>query len=156
MPKHPKGPELTEFQKGQIEGRPGSMSYADIGRELGIPQWTVSNFLDMRQSQENLPRPGRPRKTSKTTDRYIIRRALSETSEPLRELRNTSNADVSIQTIRPRLCEEGIRKWRAVDRAFLTEKTRGRATSMGENISTLGYRRLGKSNLVGGVYFQKS
>ena len=76
------------------------MSYADIGRELGIPHRTMSNFLqrlDMRQSQENLPRPGRPQKTSKTTDRYMIRRALSETSEPLRELRNTSNADVSIK-----------------------------------------------------------
>ena len=37
--------ELTDYQKGQIEGRASTMSCTEIGEELGIPRQTVSSFL---------------------------------------------------------------------------------------------------------------
>jgi transposase len=117
--------ELTEYQKGQIEGRAGAMSHAKIGEELGIPRRTVSSFLQrlkQRENQENLPRPGRPRKTSKSSDRYLVNVAERDTDQTLKELHNTTNIGISIQTIRRRLREAGIRKWRAKKRPLLTKK----------------------------------
>ena len=117
--------ELTEYQKGQIEGREGKMSHTEIGRELNIPRRTVSSFLQRlhrRQNQENLPRVGRPRKTSKSDDRYLAYAAEANTDSTLKELHNITNIDISTQTIRRRLREAGIRKWRAMKRAPLTKE----------------------------------
>lgn len=114
--------ELTEYQKGQIEGRMGIMSHTKIGEELGIPRQTVSSFIQRlaeHENQENLPRSGRPRKTSESTDRYIVYAAERDTSQTLKELRDTTNTGVSIQTIRRRLNEMGIKKWRAQQRPML-------------------------------------
>ena len=117
--------QLTAFQKGQIEGRRHTMSHAGVGRELGIPRRTITSFLsrfDEHGTIENLPRPGAPRKTSAAGDRYIVRTAESETRLPLAELRVQINEDVSEQTIRRRLHEAGIQKWRAVNRPLLSKK----------------------------------
>jgi len=95
--------ELTDYQKGQIEGHMGTMSHAKIREELGIPRRTVSSFiqrLKTRENQENLPRPGRPRKTSKSDDRYLVYAAEGDTDQSLKELRNTTNIGICIQTIR--------------------------------------------------------
>jgi len=123
MPAEQRRRELTAFQKGQIEGCRRSMSHAEIGHELGIPRTTVTSFLerlDKRDSAENLPHPGRPRKTSHAVDRYIVWTAESETRVPLAELRVETNLNVSERTIRRRLLEAGIRKWKAVQRPQLT------------------------------------
>jgi len=107
--RHPK--TLSDFQKGQIEGRRESMSHAEIGRQLGIPRSTVTSFLshfDDRNSMENLSHPDAPRKTTPATDRYIVCSAESETRAPLTELRIQTNSNVSEQTIRRRLREAGI------------------------------------------------
>ena len=117
--------ELTAFQKGQIEGRASFMSHAEIGDELGIPCRTVSSFLERvktRHTINNFPHPGAPRKTSAADDRYIVRTTESETRIPLAELRIQTNLDVSEQTLRRRLHEEGIRKWKAVNRPLLTKE----------------------------------
>ena len=117
--------ELTDYEKGQIEGCSGTMSHAKIGDELGRPRRTVTSFLQRfreRQNKENLPRPGRPRKTTESSDRYLIYAAESDTDQPLKELRNATNLGISIKTIRLRLREVGIRKWHAKKRALLTKK----------------------------------
>lgn len=100
------------------------MTHEEIGEELHIPRTTVSSFLqrlDERGSEENLPRPGGPRKSTATADRYLIRVAESNTRIPLAELRHDINSELSERTIRRRLKEEGIRKWKAVERALLTK-----------------------------------
>ena len=120
-----KGKELTDYQKGQIEGRSESKSHPEISKELSIPHRTVSNFLKqlkLRENKENLPRPGRPRKSSRSDDRYLVYAAEADTDQTLKELRNTTNIDISIQTIQRRLREAGIRKWRAKQRPLLTEE----------------------------------
>ena len=120
-----KGSELTNAQKQQILALEPHYSHADIGIQLNIPRATITAFLlrtRKRQSIENLPHPGRPRKTSTTTDRYVVRTAETQTRVPFKELRNITNVDVSIRTLRRRLREKGIRKWRAVNRPLLTKR----------------------------------
>jgi transposase len=92
---------------------------------LGIPRRTVSNFLQRlatRENKENLPRSGRPRKTSKSDDRYLAYEAEADTEQKQKELRDITNIAVSIQTIRRRLREAGIRKWYAEKRALLNKR----------------------------------
>ena len=105
-----------DYQKGQIEGRSESMSHSEISKELGIPRRTISNFLNrlkLRENNENLPHPGRPRKTTQSDDRYLAYAAEARSDQTLKELCNTTNIGISIQTIRRRLYEVGIQKWRA-------------------------------------------
>jgi len=73
-------------------------------------------------STENLPRSGRPRLLSDSGDRWLAREALSETRLPLKELKSICNIEVSERTLQRYLQEKGIRCWRAVKRAMLTEK----------------------------------
>jgi transposase len=117
--------ELTDAQKGAILALIPLYSHAEIGARLGINRRTISHFVSRtreRESIENLPHPGRPRKLSDTAIRYLVRTAESNTHVPFEELRNLTNIDASIRTIRLRLREGGIRKWRAVKRPFLTPK----------------------------------
>ena len=82
------------------------MSHADISHELHIPHTMISSFLqrlDKHGSMENLSRPGRPRATSINQDQYIVDTAEANTHIPLAELRDITNTEVSISTIRRRL-----------------------------------------------------
>src|SRR5579859_1573388 len=120
-----KGKELMDAQKGAILALLPLYSHAEIGARLGIYPDTITKFVKHAQecdSIKNLPRPGRPRKLSNAAVRYLVRNAESECRVPFKELRNSCNIDVSIQTMRRRLQEEGIRKWRAVKRPLLTQK----------------------------------
>ena len=116
---------LTDFQEGEIDALRPYFSHHEIGRQLGIPRRTVSNFLqrlDERGSFDKLHPPGRPRKTSISDNRYIARTAELETRVPLAELRRDVGLNVSEQTLHRRLKEAGIQKWKAVKRALLTSK----------------------------------
>ena len=71
----PRRIELSEFQKGEIIAL--SRFYADleVGRQLSIPHATVSAFLNRyanRKNYDNLPHPGRPRKTSDVDNRFLV------------------------------------------------------------------------------------
>lgn len=118
--------ELTDFQKGEIIEGAKFSSHAEIARDLQIPRRTVSSFLSrsvQRKSINNLPRVGAPRKLSHSGIRYLIRTAESETRVPLAELSlNNTFGNVCTQTLRRRLKEAGIRKWRAVGRCLLRQK----------------------------------
>jgi len=118
--------ELTDFQKGEIVEGCKIYKQAEVSRELNIPRRTVSNFMSryrQRKSPTNLQRHGAPRKLSTSDVRYLVRTAESDTKQPLAEISvNTTFANVSIRTIRRRLKEEGIRKWRAIGRSLLTQK----------------------------------
>ena len=121
----PQRKQLTNVQKGGIIALSQHYKPARIGRELSIPRKTVDSFLNrfqQRSSVENLPRSGRPRKTSSTGDRWLKRTVLTETKLPLQELKSICNIPVSIRTIQRRLREDDIRKWKAVKRALLSEK----------------------------------
>ena len=118
--------QLMDFQKGEIVALRDSMSHREIGHQLDIPHHTVSSFLeryDQRKSAANLAHPGAPRKLSESDIRYLVHIVESDTRLPLAEIPiNTTFSNVSIRTIRRRLKEEGIRKWKAVGRSLLTQK----------------------------------
>ena len=93
------------------------MTDIEIGHELHIPRQTVSSFLTRlktRHSSENLPRPGRPRITTKAQDKRIIAAAETNTRMPFASLQNIVNVPASTSTIRRRLCDDLVRKWHAV------------------------------------------
>jgi len=116
--------QLTDFQKGEIVALSAAKNPSNIGHELNVPRKTVDNFLrryQKRGSMENLPWPGRPRSTSVTGDRWLARVAMTETRLPLQELKSICNIPISTRTIQRRLKERDIGKWRAVNRALLTE-----------------------------------
>jgi len=116
--------QLTDFQKGEIVALSAAKNASNISHELNVPRKTVDNFLrryQKRGSIENLPRPGRPRSTSVTGDRWLARVAMIETRLPLQELKSICNIPISMRTIQRRLKERDIGKWRAVNRALLTE-----------------------------------
>ena len=117
--------ELTDFQKGQIVALSDDYTQRQIGIRLDIPHETVSSFLRRfreRGSIENLPHPGASRRTSNTDDHYIIRVAESSTRIPLSQLRVDTNSSISEQTLRLRLRETGIGKYKPVERPFLSKK----------------------------------
>ena len=121
----PKKHELTDAQKMEIVALEPHFSHAEIGEQLQLDRSTITKFIERyknRNSIENLSRPGRPRKTSKSEDRWLIQKAESQTKVPFKELKNIVNIDVSKRTLQRRLCQVGIRKWRAVTRVVLTKE----------------------------------
>jgi len=117
--------ELTDIQKGGIIALSHHYKPPKIGTELNIPHQTIWSFLKRyqeRDSTENLPRSSRPQLLSDSSDRWLAREALSETRLPLKELKSICNIEVSERTLLRHLQEKGIRCWRVVKRAMLTEK----------------------------------
>src|SRR5579859_3460120 len=106
---HPRNP-LTDFQKGEIEALIPYLSHGEISKQLHIPRSTITSFITRvrrQQSVQNLPHIGRPRKTSDSDNRYLVRLAESNTRVPLKEIRRQSNMNISEQTIRRRLHDAG-------------------------------------------------
>ena len=121
--------ELMDFQKGAIVEGCKFSTQAEVARDLNLPRQTVSSFLsryDQHESADNLPCPGSPRKLTDSDIRYLVCTAKSETRVPLAEIAvNTTFSNVSTQTLRRRLREQGTRKWKAVGRC-LSEMRNGR------------------------------
>jgi len=118
MPEQPQRSELSDFQKGEIVALSASYSAREIGRRLAIAHSTVSAFLQHyadRENYDNIYTAGRPRKKTSRGDRYLVRSAEANTSQPLAQLRLDTNLDISEQTIRRRLQENGIAKHKAVN-----------------------------------------
>jgi hypothetical protein len=111
---------LTEGQKAVIlDCHNNRQKSTEIAHDINIPS-TIISFL-RNAIPTNLPHPGRPRKTSKTHDCYIIRKAEANAKIPLAILRDiTSNLSISI--IRRRLAESIIKNRRAAKRPRLTVK----------------------------------
>jgi len=117
--------ELSEFQKGQIDGA-ARFGHTDteIHKLFGFARGTIHHIITRiktRGFSENIERVGRPRKSTDRDERLLIRRALDDTKMPLRELKFETNSNLSISTIRRRLSEENIGKWLAAERPRLTE-----------------------------------
>ena len=117
---------VTDILKGRIlEARGLGLTHDEISVELDILQSTVATFLQRfqeRSSEENLRSTGWPRKTSAWFNRYLMQTALVDTNVSNTVLRNITNSGVSTSTIRRRLRENHIRKWRVVKRVSLMEE----------------------------------
>ena len=121
----PKKHELTDAQKMEIVALEPHFSHAEIGEQLQLDRSTITKFNERyknRNSIKNLSWPGRPRKTSKSEDRWLIQKAQSQPKVPFKELKNIVNIDVSKWTLQRRLRQVGICKWRVVTRAVLIKE----------------------------------
>jgi len=120
----PQRQRLSDFMKGQIIAlHNNGLKPSVIHHQLQIPTTTICSFLQRfknRNSIDDLPRVGRPRKSSESDDRHVLRLAHIHTRVPMHQLRVESGSNLSVASIRRRLREEGIRKWRAVKRPRLT------------------------------------
>jgi hypothetical protein len=95
--------ELSDFDKGRIEGLSASMSHGEISLQTGIPRRTISDFLTRSkkcQTPNNLTCPGHPRITTNAQDKRIIAAAQANTRVPFSELPNIVNIPASVSTIR--------------------------------------------------------
>jgi transposase len=113
---------LTDSQKTVILDRHDSgQKSTEIAHSTNIPKSTITSFLARVKKRGSDANPGQPRKTSKTHDHYI-RKAQANTKISLAILRAITTSNLSISTIRRRLAESNIKKWRAAKRPRLTVK----------------------------------
>jgi transposase len=118
--------KLTEGQKAVIQDRHNAgQKLREIEHGTGIRRSTIKSFLarvKKRGSDEDLPRAGRPRKTTIRADRRVIRKAPGQTRVLLAQLAFLSDSNLSVSTIRRRLQEVHIQKWRAAKRPRLNTR----------------------------------
>lgn len=116
---------LSDLEKGKIIAlRDEGMSYDEIAKRVLRPKSTVQSFLERytaRGSAENLSASGKPKLLNRTARRQPVREALKDRQQMLCELRDTVVPEVSIHTVQHALKEEGVQKWKAAKRAFLTD-----------------------------------
>jgi hypothetical protein len=119
--------EYTIAQKAEWFGRfkSGASTHL-IAQEFGIPQKTVSfNIRKALKNNDftNSPRSGRPRKTTDRDDRTLIREAIKKGGkgrrQPLAEINQNVMPHVSRTTVKRRLQEANIKKWRATHKILL-------------------------------------
>jgi len=118
--------QLTDLQKGAILSlKEEKLSQRSIAEKLKIPRDTIKNFLKrfrMRGTPENLPRPGRPHLTTPHKDQELHDTVIAQPHIKYKALRELLNLNISIRTIRRRLREEHIRKWRARGCTKITQR----------------------------------
>jgi len=129
MPRRPRTQrkELTAIQKGGIIALlDNDTRYAEIARQSQLPANTVRDFaLRYRATgtHENQPRSGRPRNSTAAEDQEITEFTLGHTRLNHVQLKEQSGSNLSSRTIRRRLKQRGIRKWKAANCARLTPIT---------------------------------
>ena len=128
MPREPKTDrkELTPYQRGQIIGASAvGCSQREIERTFGHPRWTIRTIIDKENEDPewdgaSAPRAG-PRKTTSLQDK-AIGQALKDTPNILlRVLNQTICPEISLSSMKRRLREQGLRKWKKIKRPVLTE-----------------------------------
>jgi hypothetical protein len=96
----------------------------EISENLGIPISTISDTYKKDKEWDSgleKRRKVRPRKTTKTQDEKILHLALDDCHQNYESIRVMVVPDIFIPTVRPRLCEKHLRKWRAIKRTQLEE-----------------------------------
>jgi len=97
---------------------------SQIAHAMNLKTSTVKSFLQRLKklgSWENIRHVGRPRKTSISDDRFLARKAQILSNIPLKQLCAEANTSLSVCTIRRRLAENNIHKWRATRRPRLNK-----------------------------------
>lgn len=104
------------------------MTQADISRALGMPRSTVCDIVRRYranpQEVKDLPRSGRPRKTSAREDRTLCRLARRGRTKSSRMLRRLWRLryPISCRTVRRRLREHRYRACRPLRKTRLTPR----------------------------------
>ena len=124
-----RGKDLTpEVKKIILDLSNEGYSGHKISQVVGVIPRTVNKFLKRvreRRNEENLPRPGRQRKTDIRGDRRLCRMVRENRRQTLEDLRNkfnnTSVDNLSSRTVRRRLFESGYNR-RVISKEITTRK----------------------------------
>ena len=107
-----------------------------ISQVVGVIPRTVSKFLKRareRGNEENLPRPGRQRKTDIWGDRRLFRVVRENRKQTLEDLtnkfNNTSVDNLSSRTVRRRLFESGYKRRVISKKITIRKENRARRCS---------------------------
>ena len=96
--------QLEEDKKNQIIGAvSGGQSVRSAAKKYGIRKSTAQDIWTKwkkKGSTENLPRTGRPKKTTERMECSIIRESLANRWKPFCEIANAANPRISTSTIR--------------------------------------------------------
>lgn len=99
-------------------------SIRKAGRDYGFAPSTAQGIYTKFKKQgfvENLPRTGRPKKTTDREERLIVRKALADRRQPFPELVKSTVADISTSTVRNILAEKGYHRRVAKKVPYLTK-----------------------------------
>lgn len=97
----------------------------DIAKDYGITAGGVRNVynrLKTREDAENLPRTGRPRKTSKRDDRKILMEIQKNPKISAKQIKEDLNLDLSVTRIKERIKECGYNGRVARKKPYLSKE----------------------------------
>ena len=110
----PHGKQMTPEEKQIIVALSQGYSSYKIAEMTGKNRRTISKFLRMRGSEENLPRSGKGRKTGVRGDKIMYCMLRSDRRQSLGEITNQFNhqfvTKISSRSVRRRLNFEGYKK----------------------------------------------
>jgi hypothetical protein len=122
-PTHKTRTELTPYDRGRIIGmRNAGLSQYEIYRQTGIPRTTVQRTIECdieRESGASKPRSGRPRISTTEQDKVLVDYVKSHPDAIYGHIRADLCPFMSLSTIKRRLHEENLRKWRKMQRPSL-------------------------------------
>ena len=117
--------QLEEDNKNQFIGAvSGGQSVRSAAKKYGICKSTAQNIWTKwkkKGSTENLPRTGRPKKTTECMERSIIRESLANRQKPFCEIANAASPRISTSTIRNVLRQKGYHRHVAKKLPYLTQ-----------------------------------
>ena len=125
-----------ESRKKVVELRQGGMTLIDIANLLKVPYNYVQrtcNKFDNFGDVKDLPRQGRPRKTTKTMDRRIFRQARKQPFDSAAE----GLTSVHPETVRRRLRSKGLGGHRPASKPLLSEVNRLRSHNQNSSSTIL-------------------
>ena len=125
---------ISAEQRGVIiylynEGKSQRFIAKKTGTSRKGVQGVLKRWIETRDAKCQ-PRSGRKRKSTKRSDRTLVRISLGNrrlnSKELARELKESSGVELSAPTVRRRLLENGLRGCKARKKPLLTEKQRKR------------------------------
>lgn len=106
-----------------IEGRNDGLSYSELAGRFKISKAGARKICvkyDTTGFIVNMPKTGRPRKTSQRTDKRIVREIAKNPLGTARTIKETLELDVSTRTINRRLKSGGLESRLQIRKPFLT------------------------------------
>ena len=116
---------LTEHVKLKIISLFIVKSGHQIARQLKVSQSAVCRVIRRFKTEGTIARKcgsGRRRKTTKAQDRLICKQVLTNPKTTLKDIKNDTNLDVCLTTIKARLNENGLHARRARKVPLISEK----------------------------------
>lgn len=123
---------LTDEERAAVLwGREAGRTQAELSDQFGVSQGAISQLLSSMKNRGTVKRAkahGNPRKTTKKLDQMIVRISRDNPQmtavDITRDLHEFHGSDVSVWTVRRRLCDAGLHGRRPVTKPLISKKNR--------------------------------